>query len=151
MKTITKYNYLKFKPSEFIHSFLSDIEVAEKSGKRMNMNRFNSGYGYLPCLGGLACLTLGIPTPLRISLSEDGLSLSVKVGLLGDSIRLGNIDITLRYVKNLYPDMTLTTTSKWSLQSFDDRIIYGIPSKEDMRLMKRRIKEVVKLLEKYNM
>lgn len=41
LKTITAENYKQFKPSEFIRSFISDIEIAKKIGKPMNMSSYN--------------------------------------------------------------------------------------------------------------
>jgi hypothetical protein len=63
-KYITKDNYHLFKPSEFVRSFVSDIEVAEeikaKTGKEMNMNDYSDSIRCLPCLGGMACMNMGL-------------------------------------------------------------------------------------------
>lgn len=57
-KYITLKNYKQFLPSEFVRSFVSDIEVAEKIGKSINMNNYTKNISCLPCLGGMACLNL---------------------------------------------------------------------------------------------
>ena len=65
MKRITVDNYRQFKPSQFVRSFLSDLDVAvtltKKTGEEMNMDSWYQGNSCLPCLSGMACLNMGIP------------------------------------------------------------------------------------------
>ena len=96
-KTITVDNYKEFKPSEFIRSFLSDIEVAEKIGLPMDMRTFlSNGYkkNCLPCLGGIACLNMHID-PISTVLGSN-------VSELGDNIRLGYSSLVSDDVAKLF-------------------------------------------------
>lgn len=80
-KYITVDNYKEFKPSDFVESFISDIDVAEKLGKPMNMADWY-GNGCLPCLGGMACMNMKID-PINDEVGYE-------VSDLGDGIRNGS-------------------------------------------------------------
>lgn len=93
MKYITVDNYKEFKPSEFVESFISDIEVAEKIGKPMDMDNW-VGNGCLPCLGGMACMNMGI--------SPFGNQVGDIVSNLGDHIRSGYADSVQDFIEDLF-------------------------------------------------
>lgn len=80
-KYITPDNYQQFKPSELVHSFISDIEVAEKIGKPMDMAIFEESWECLPCMGGMGVMNWNhheINGTLRHNIEQ-----------LGDDIRVG--------------------------------------------------------------
>jgi hypothetical protein len=97
---ITVDNYKKFKPSEFIRSFASDIEWAIKSGKKMDMGTILEKGDCLPCLGGIACMNFGIP------IKDTELSrIQYNVAFLGDAIRLSVFSNMMYRLSRLYPSL----------------------------------------------
>lgn len=102
-KYITIDNYKEFKPSEFIRSFISDIDVAIEIGKPMDMNTYftDSDAKCLPCLGGMACMNMGISFSI---FDEDGMygAIGGRIADLGDSIRLGFTESVMESINSLY-------------------------------------------------
>jgi hypothetical protein len=87
---ITVDNYHEFKPSAFIHSFVYDIDYAIGKKKAMDMTAFtkkalNNPKACLPCLGGIACMNMGLAK------SYSRCSLWDYIASLGDDIRRGNL------------------------------------------------------------
>lgn len=135
MKAITKDNYRDFKPSEFVHSFISDIEVAERAGKKMDMTAWiksSAKPGCLPCLGGLACMNMSV------AILDD---IGTHVSNAGDEIRLGcgiELSQSLGY---LYPDREIDTLTEFY------EIFKGVMGKKDLAPLKERILYYVRELE----
>jgi hypothetical protein len=93
-KYITIDNYQQFKPSEFVRSFISDIESAAKTGMKMNMSSYvhDPFSGCLPCIGGMACLNMGGKYTFLLSLRPDVTEMDRifnRIAMLGDAIRSG--------------------------------------------------------------
>jgi hypothetical protein len=167
-KRITVDNYQQFKPSEFVASFLSDLEVVEKQKKPMNMSRWNKNNTWerlqlvecLPCLGGMACMNLGAKDKqLPEIVAYEGLNVFTKrkklyanVALLGDCIRMGEKSGIKIYLQKLYP-------ATYYSQSFERIHFYGLmglaglvyPKSKDMKHLKDNINIIVNALEKAGM
>lgn len=109
-KYITKDNYRQFKPSEFIRSFASDIQVALDKGKPMDMSQYEVNfavYGCLPCLGGMACMNMGL-SPLKGKVGN-------LVANIGDNIRCGDLESASRDLGELYSkDINIEDTVGYS-------------------------------------
>lgn len=100
-RTMTVNNYKEFLPSEMIRSFVTDIDVALKAKKHMNMGIFNFVGSYsncLPCLGGLACMNMGYENIYSSPLSKT-------IAYLGDAIRRESSTAVQKYLAELYPDL----------------------------------------------
>ena len=136
---ITPENYLQFKPSEFVHSFISDIEVAEKMGKPMDMHDYDAeraGNGRitcLPCMGGMSILNWGYSgIPEGDSPEEMAAYYTAR---LGDGIRCGLGAVVAKYIKRLYggrtPRLIDTATtvrgivrSPWQFKELKDQVLF---------------------------
>lgn len=137
---ITPENYRQFKPSEFIHSFISDIEVAERTGKPMDMEHYkldDCKPGCLPCLGGTACLNWGFNNPY----SE---GLPWRVANSGEQIRWGNGEALAYNLRRLYeipvknlpkqkPIMGNPNSPK-AFQRLKDRVLFYVTALEKQGL-----------------
>lgn len=140
-KYITKDNYLKFKPSEFVRSFISDIEVAEAMGKPMDMSTFEAEKamkeGCLPCLGGMACMNMGI-SPYR-----DVDSIGRYTADLGDFIRCGHKNCVNDVLELLYPKYRRVDFYRVKKVHF-----FGIQDKNELRELKKIINQYADAIEK---
>lgn len=141
-KTITIDNYQDFKPSEFVRSFASDVDVAIRRGKPMFMASFYDqqtvdGVECLPCLGGMACMNMGIP--LQYGLPQN--SLQTIVSNLGDSIRTGDKRSIVNWLERLYPDRNIQFTPG-SLQGF-----FGVTKRRSLLLLQKQIHQIADALE----
>jgi hypothetical protein len=140
MKTIyiTKENYKTVKPSLFIYSFLEDLEMGirlqKETGKEINMLTYIENKECLPCLGGLACMGMGI----EYKYSEFN-SLACKVAALGDSIRRGDAYDITQWLRDLYPEYKYVNLPQ----------VYSIYSSDSISLeqLKKRIIKYSKLIE----
>ncbi len=56
---ITPGSYKDYTPVQFMQSFISDIEVAEKSGLPINIKSFYGNEKMMPCLGGEVVFMVG--------------------------------------------------------------------------------------------
>lgn len=132
-KFITTENYLQFKPSEFIRSFASDVDVAmeitKKTGKRMNMNSFNNGDHCLPCLGGMACMNLAGTTSVYEGVAEYTKD-------LGDRIRLASKYGIHIYLRKIYPSL------KEIELPYDMEVFTGIMLDKDLVVLKEQIHKI---------
>lgn len=142
---ITVKNYKKFKPSEFVRSFVSDIEVAEeitkKTGERMNMCVFQPHRGCLPCLGGMACFNMLGHYPYTGEDYGDE-ELSRAVGSLGNSIRIGVWSDIESDLKMLYPKYK-KTHSRAGLDFFN-----GETYQHDITRLKKQIHKIADIIER---
>jgi len=140
-KYITLENYKEFLPSEFVRSFVSDIEVAEKFNKPMNMFTFKSDdVSYLPCLGGMACLNL---SPKKNCFRNKTLS---SIAFLGNSIRNGMLHSVVSYLKYLYPNHEIyynTFVNVKNLKQFS-----GLINKDRFEELKKQVHKYADALEK---
>jgi len=101
MRTITKDNYLQFKPSQLIRSFIEHINST--GDKLMNMDYFTpegaarAMEGCLPCLGGTACMNMGL------QVFNSAQSLGQKIAGLGNALRMGNGPLVDNWITQIYP------------------------------------------------
>lgn len=135
-KYITIENYRKFKPSEFVRSFISDIETAEKIGKPMDMSNYFENFEgtCLPCLGGMACMNLGFVSVYATDIIGE------TVARLGDRIRVGKGKYINYQLKILYP--------KYKNCKLPNReMISGETTKRDLTRLKQRINTYADIIE----
>lgn len=137
-KYITPDNYQQFKPSELVHSFISDIEVAERIGKPMDMSNYFSSKNCLPCLGGMALLNWG-----NISTNKD---VGFNVSHLGDAIRRG-VDIQY-WLQEMYPNVGFYTINPNGTKVFG---MIQLKSHIQFTALKRQVMLYVKELEKHGL
>jgi len=135
-KYITAKNYLQFKPSEFVRSFVSDLEVAKKltkrTGKPMNMNRWWPNENCLPCLGGMACMNMGV--------RPDDNAIGDMTSELGDNIRIGYGSRISDDILKLFKEY-----KRVNLPSFE--IIHDVISNKEIDILIDRIHTYADLIE----
>jgi len=137
MKYITKENYKEFKPSEFVHSFISDIDVAIKLGKPMDMGLYVEWHGCLPCLGGMACMNLAANFNSGMGYSVSRLGDAIKNGInVGAAIRLGDLYCGLNIPYSIFNGLDTT--------EFNGKI----KTKEQFKALKDQVMKYVIALEK---
>jgi hypothetical protein len=139
MKYITQENYKEFKPSEFVHSFISDIDVAIKLGKPMDMDWYQQWDGCMPCLGGMACMNLGIGVSGLNDLEDN-------ISRLGDAIRNGNNIGVVNRLDDLYYGLIIPYSV---FDGLDTTEFNGkIKTKEQFKALKAQVMKYVVALEK---
>lgn len=137
-KYITAENYQQFKPSEFVRSFVSDIEVAEKMGKPMDMRTYiprTAEPGCLPCLGGMACMNMGFTSTLLNDVSYN-------VAGLGDAIRTGTASSFRIHINNLYPKCQFKASYVGHTKTFE-----GVVRKGRLSYLKAQVHKYADALE----
>lgn len=143
-KVITIDNYRNFKPSELVHSFVSDLNIALKSGKKMDMLTFSAEaaatHDCLPCLGGMAALGLERKT-------IDVRPVTHFVMMLGDSIRVSQWFDALAALIRIYPDfqgkLFFVDTDLLPHKRFD-----GVIGKKEIKELQKHVLRFVEALEK---
>lgn len=154
MKNITIDNYLQFKPSEFIRSFVSDVNAAIKMGKPMDMNSFveERDNKCLPCLGGMACLNMGIPVTYTSTWVDD---LQESIAFCGDGIRTGDFRGMYNNLQNIYPKLPnfaikMRRIRKYNRNRlFNDKLFSGKCSGEQLKELQKRIHEYANTIESW--
>lgn len=125
---ITEQNYLDFKPSQLVRSFLRDLRKARMLKKSINLCSWSGNDSFLPCIGSLAVTRLG---------AKQFEHFSYLLASLGDNIRLGNSDMVMMRMGQLF------TNEKFPPGGYviDLEPISGvIESKKDFRRLRERIK-----------
>lgn len=145
-KTITIDNYKQFKPSELVHSFVSDLDAALKTGKSMDMSTFNAEHARkvncLPCLGGMALLNLGAE-----SSDMNGHTVLSNIANMGDFIRMSCWTTALVYLTDLYPKYT-KQLCKVSTEGLPDKDFAGVIYSNRIKALQKHILKFVEVLEK---
>lgn len=145
-KYITIKNYLKFTPSEFIHSFVSDIDIAIKTGKNVDMTTYKTSTDKcLPCLGAIACMNFGI-TPGKIFKMKN--PVYKNTAFLGDKIRAGESFTFIMYLDDLYK---ITSEKQIEIQTrlYKKELhrFIGFLNEHDLINLKKQVLKYVEVLE----
>jgi len=168
---ITVDNYLDFLPSDFVASFLSDIDYAAKRNKPMDMENFLKEYATaddnskcLPCLGGVACMNFGIEEHLKnqdiaklksaelyySALPKSPFLIATYTSRIGDYSRLGHIKLAYNSLKKLYPSLPFledTNFSAWFVKNNAvPKMFLHVLYPEDFDSLREHVSNFVKAL-----
>lgn len=130
---ITPATYKDYTPVQFMQSFISDIEVAEKSGLPINIKSFYGNEDMMPCLGGLAVMNMGLE-PWQNKLAAN-------VACLGDHIVRGEGRAVNYYLKLLYPGLPKRTYKEMP------NMTKGVRLTRQYKKLKSRVWDYVKEVE----
>jgi len=156
---ITVDNYLDFLPSEFIESFISDIEVAEKLNRPMDMGSYTQKDAKkfdtvtcLPCLGGMACMNLGLKYEYQSEFRDlnTELPLANRIAGIGNSIRIGDTLVFYKNLREIYTDLPDELTIKfcdWFIHhDITLRLFYDVVHQSEFKHLKQQVSYYVKAL-----